>query len=272
LLINICNWTNKYAEARRDRIRRESHERKWEALSLEKLKGFIGVLILIPMVQKPRFHDYWSENALTGTPGLRQIFFWDEFYSIKKNIRFHDGENFNNADPFYRFRPLFSEILDNTNELYKPPKLLALDESMVKFDGRSVYKVYMPQKPIKYGFKIYSVVPSDFPIVLNMAIHDGKKRTLVNIVCNLLTPFQGKGHVVHMDKYYMTPKVVKALQQMEIGTVGMCMRNRLHLSNEIYEELDALSKGEFCYYESDEMLLTCFQDSKLVCLLSSQTK
>ena len=54
----------------------------------------------------------------------------------------------------------------------------------------------------------------------------------------------------------MTPKVVKAFQQMQIETVGMFMRNWFYLSDEIYEELDALSKGEFCYYESDEMLLT----------------
>ena len=177
MIKNICLWTNNHAENKRDRRRRESHERKWEHLTFEKLKAFIGFLILLPMVQKPRLRDYWCENILTGTPGLRQIFTRDEFFQIKQYLRFYDDQSFDANDPFYRFRQLFDEILTNSNELYKPPKSLTLDESMIKFDGASRFKVYMPLKPIKFGFKVYSVVPSEVPFVLNMQIHDAKRRS-----------------------------------------------------------------------------------------------
>jgi len=219
LLTNICDWTNHYAETKRSHRRRDSHERKWDNITPEKLKAFLGILMLIPLMQKPKMSDYWSNSILTGTPGIRNIFSRDEFYIIKRYIRFHDHLNIDSNDPFYKIRPLFAEILENTNSLYRPPKNIALDESLVKYDDRSAYKVYMPMKPIKYGFKVYSVVPSDVPIVLNMEIHDGRKRSLRNIVCSLLSPFEGKGHVVYMNRYYMMPKVVKALENMNIGHV-----------------------------------------------------
>lgn len=263
LMENICLWTNQYAEKNRNRRRRESHQRKWEPITLAKLKAYFGVLILIPLCQKPRLHDYWSRDTLTSTPGIRDVFSRDEFFDIKRNVRYY------NEDPFHKFRPIFAEVLDNTNELYHLPKVLALDESMVKFDGRSAFKVYMPQKPIKFGFKIYSVVPSECPIVLNMMIHDGQKRTLTEIVSQVMHPFRNKGHIVYMDRFYTMPKVVKRLEAMGIGSVGTCMKNRLQLNDQIKNEIDEIIKGEFLYFQSNDIMLTLYQDSKLVYLLSN---
>jgi len=245
---------------------------KWGDQTLGGMGGLIGILILPPMAQQPRFYGYWRQNILTGTPGPRQIPPRDESPQMKGDIRFYDEDNFDRHDPPHKFRPPFSEILENTNELYKCPKSLVLDEPMVKFDGGSGYKVYMPQKPIKYGPKVYSVAPSDFPIVLNMAIHDGGERALVNLVSNRMPPFGGGGHVAHIAKFHMMPNVAKAPQRVGIGAVGGCIRSRLRLSDEINEGLDALSKGEFCCYGGGEMLLTCPQDSRLVCLLSNVGK
>ena len=52
----------------------------------------------------------------------------DEFYLIKKYIRFYDEK-----DQFYKVRPLVDEVLTNTNNYYNPSKFLTLDESMIKF-------------------------------------------------------------------------------------------------------------------------------------------
>ena len=55
-----------------------------------------------------------------------------------------------------KIRPLVKRFLRVSQSLYNPEHNLTIDsESMIKFNGRSKYKVYMPQKPIKYGFKAY---------------------------------------------------------------------------------------------------------------------
>ena len=91
-LLNICKWTNDNVAAQRNRKRRESHEKKWEPITLVKLKAFLGLLLLMPLVGKPTIKDYWSNKALTSTPGLKNILTRDEFLKIKRNIRFYNTQ------------------------------------------------------------------------------------------------------------------------------------------------------------------------------------
>ena len=87
-----------------------------------------------------------------------------------------------------------------------------LDEAMIKFSGRSKFIVYMPLKPIKYGFRVYTVAAAKEPIVLSMSIYDGVKSTLPKLIGNIVMPYKQKGHKLYMDRYYSTPKVYKYLE------------------------------------------------------------
>ena len=101
----ICNSTNDYHEKKRNRKRRESHEKKWTPMSLTKLKAFFEVLLLLPLINKPQMKDYWSKNRLTRTPGISEIFSQDEFRIIKRNVHFCDEDYPPNNDPIYKIRP-----------------------------------------------------------------------------------------------------------------------------------------------------------------------
>jgi len=174
LISDFTAWTNQYAEKNRNRKRRDSHEKKWENVTDSKVKAFLGMLLLLPLVHKPRLKDYWSNQILTDTLSIKNIMSRDEFQLLKSNMRFFDDNNHDKTDVFHKVRPMINEILKNTNDIYSPPKNLSLDESMIKFNGRSKCKVYMPLKPIKFGFKVYTLTKSEEPIVLNMTIYDGQ--------------------------------------------------------------------------------------------------
>lgn len=45
-------------------------------------------------------------------------------------------------------------------EVYKPTKYLSADESTVSFKGRVVFKMYNPQKPTKWGLRLYVLADS----------------------------------------------------------------------------------------------------------------
>ena len=47
------------------------------------------------------------------------------------------------------------KIITNSNLYYKAPNIKSIDESMVKFSGRVEFIIYMENKPIKWGFKLY---------------------------------------------------------------------------------------------------------------------
>lgn len=63
-------------------------------------------------------------------------------------------------DKLYKVRPLMKLLNSKFKELYNPSRQLSIDESMVKFKGRSSMKQYMPLKPIKRGFKVWAMCDS----------------------------------------------------------------------------------------------------------------
>ena len=75
-----------------------------------------------------------------------------------------------------------------------------------------------------------------------------------------------------MDRYYSTPKVFQTLLDMGFGDTRTCMKNRTGLSNDMLKEIEKLSPLDVVYYESQELLLTVWKDSKTVFLLSTVDK
>ena len=48
-----------------------------------------------------------------------------------------------------KVRPIIDELQKRFQELYQPNCEVAVDEAMIKFQGRSSMKQYMPLKPVK---------------------------------------------------------------------------------------------------------------------------
>jgi hypothetical protein len=59
-------------------------------------------------------------------------------------------------DPIRKIQPLVDKLNYRFDACRKPPWGQSIDESMVKFKGRSVLRQKMKNKPIKSGFKIWS--------------------------------------------------------------------------------------------------------------------
>ncbi len=59
-----------------------------------------------------------------------------------------------NYDRIGKVRPLMNYLCGKFKSLYNPGKEVAVDEAMIKFQGRSSLKQYMPKKPIRRGMKV----------------------------------------------------------------------------------------------------------------------
>jgi len=55
-------------------------------------------------------------------------------------------------------------------------------------------------------------------------------------------PFEGEGHVCYMDRFYTSPKVFKCLEDLGIGACGTCLQNRLQMTDEMKDSIDALDR------------------------------
>ena len=69
----------------------------------------------------------------------------------------------------------FMQILQyNFQKNYILGEYISIDESMIKFKGRSSLKQYLPKKPIKRGFKVWTLADSKNGYVYDFEICKGK--------------------------------------------------------------------------------------------------
>ena len=83
--------------------------------------------------------------------------------------------------------------------VYQPHKGVAVDEAMIKFQGRSSLKQYMPMKPIKRGIKVWMLLDSKTGYFSKFDIYCGKgtspeKQLGARVVKTLTEPLKGKFH------------------------------------------------------------------------------
>ena len=67
----LVTETNQYAQANLSRL---PNARAWSDVSIEEMKAFIGVTILMLIIQLPRLEMYWkTNNPMIATSGVSNI-------------------------------------------------------------------------------------------------------------------------------------------------------------------------------------------------------
>ena len=155
LLDIIVEESNRYA----GQVMGEERYREWKKITKEDVKAFLGFSILMGINHLPSVDDYWSKDPLLHyAPIADRIPRW-HFREISRYLHFVDNDHLaQRGDPAHdrlgKVRPLIDHLSSRFETLYEPSKNVAVDEAMIKFQGRSSLKQYMPQKPIKRGIKV----------------------------------------------------------------------------------------------------------------------
>lgn len=277
----ICEYTHLFHrnQQQRSHKRRDSHQKQWKKPDTEEMKAFLGLLLFTGIVKKSDVKDYWTESVLFGTPGFARIFSRDHFIAMKRALNFVDEQTADKSDALYKVRPLIDHIISISRKLYTPEQFLTIDECMIRFNGRSHMKVYMPLKPIKYGFKAYILSEASSGYIIGWNLHEGGKnkkkkpkqtQPLRKIVFSLVESYRNQGYVICMDRFYSTISILTELAENGFGCVGAIMRNRLSLTDSMKREIDGLKSHESIFYVTNTaLMLTCWKDSKIVHMLST---
>jgi hypothetical protein len=114
-----------------------------------------------------------------------------------------------------------------------------VDEAMIKFQGRSSLKQYMPKKPIKRGIKTWVLGDSTNGYFSRFEIYTGKKRDRVehnlgaSVVKDLTKDFQQKWHRVYFDNFFTSKALICDLEAVGIYGVGTARKDRKHFPQEL---------------------------------------
>lgn len=147
-----------------------------EEITPKEIKTFFGILFLFGLMKKPNIPSYWSNDSLISTECLSRVMSYQRFQKIKKYITFYDKSKPrpNNGDSFYKVRMFQDHVLENSKRVYIPERDLSIDESIILYTGLHRLKVYMPQKPNRYGFKAFVLAEASTGYICNFMMSEGR--------------------------------------------------------------------------------------------------
>lgn len=242
------------------------------------IEAFLGINFLMGIKPQASYRDYWSSNPLLNDAFVSQLMTVNRFGWLLSHIHLNDNvlqpeRGTPEFDKLYKVRPVLDMLSERFKECLKPGKMFAVDESMIKFKGRSSLKQYMPKKPIKRGYKVWMLCEKS-GYVYKFSVYTGKvgdsvqKNLGESVVLNLCTEIEGSYHHLYFDNYFSTYSLLVELKIKKILACGTVQANRKHLPS--LKEDRNLKRGEYDWRVSDTgVSFMKWKDKKSVHLISN---
>ena len=163
----IVEETNRYAEQfmAANILKPFSRARQWRPTDRTEIKAFFAIHLLMGLNKKSTLASYWTTDPLMKTPFFRAIFPRDRWLLILKFLHYNNNENQPpradpNRDRLFKIRPLLDHLNLTFKLVFTPGKNIAIDESLLLWKGRLVFKQYVPMKRARYGIKSFLLCDS----------------------------------------------------------------------------------------------------------------
>ncbi|CAF1585828.1 unnamed protein product [Adineta ricciae] len=249
----------------------DSHQAKWTETNHSEIYTFLATVMLMSVTKKNKILDYWSTDPLISTPMFSQLFSRDRFLMLLKYLHFNDELTKIDDDKLYKVKPIIDDLRTKFKSLVIPNKNLCIDESLILWKGRLGFKQYIPSKRRRFGIKVLMICDCQTGIVLDFIVYTGSSTDIdldqslgksSSIVMTLMKPYLSKGHSLFVDNWYTTPRLFEKLYELKTGACGTVRRNRIGSV-----KLDKLTKGDFDYTNSHNLMVLKWQDKREVFML-----
>ena len=176
LMEEIVKQSNEYAKV----VMGPDKYDRWTKITVEEFKAFLGFSILMGINHLPSLDDYWSKDPRLRYAPVADRISRDRFREVSRYLHFVDNETLvprgeEGPDRLGKVRPLIDHLSTKFAGVYQPHRDVAVNEAMIKFQGRPSLKQYMPLKPTKCGIKVWVAADSN-GYFSRFEIYTGKKR------------------------------------------------------------------------------------------------
>jgi len=270
----MVNETNKYAEQElsKGQLKRQSRKHSWVPTNEVEMKHFLGLLFTMGIVVKKKIADYWSTDPVIATPYVNTVMPRNRFQILLQFWHFANNEDAVEGDRLHKLRNVCDALISRFQAVYEPAKELSVDEAMVLFRGRLLFRQYLPGKRHKYGVKLYMLCePSGY--TLNFLVYCGQSDALSgmshaeSVVMKLMESRLDLGHELYVDNYYASVPLAKKLLERQTLMCGTLRRNRKFLPEAVVSS--KLKKGEVQRRRCGQLMVMKWKDKRDVLMLST---
>lgn len=288
ILDSIVKETNRYAQEKLQGLSLPPFSiwRTWHDVELIEMKAYFGMILNMAINDRPDIKDYFSQQWIDRMPFFADVMprlrFAQIHWMLHVSPPITDSVNSvltRGAKVSNVLKHLQCKCLQN----FVPGQHIAIDESTVGFKGRVAWKMYNPQKPTKWGLRVYVLADSETGYICAFEPYYGRQTTevlprpdllftsrIVIHLCDvLLNEVTGSGYHLFTDRYYTSPELARELLQKKIHLTGTVQKNRKGLPNEVKRKLK-LKQQEVVAFTIDKKLMSLvWQDKRQVLMLST---
>jgi hypothetical protein len=241
------NETNRYATSHTNDgvIPRGDH---WVLLIVAEFKAWLAIWLYMGMKRQSNMKSYWmKEGSIFHCPTILKIMTLCRFmalitcFHITNPATYVREKGLPGYDKLGQTRWLVDLIRENYKRIWKLGKMCIIDEMMICYKGiYCLLRQYMPQKPQKWGIKVWCMVCLVTKFVWNFVMYCGKNEEVAhvawgearlthNVVLDLAADVQRKGHVISMDNFFTSIRLFEELVSMQIYATRTVRSNQIGL-------------------------------------------
>lgn len=228
LFEKITRETNKYHSLNAHKYKVADKSSPWGCdVTVEELKQFFGLLIIMGQVRKKKIGDYWSTDPLIKTSIFPRTMSRNRFLLMLRYLSFDNNDDeCENPNILFRIRKIINYFSKKFQTVYKPKQDLVLQESVVPWRGKLNFKVYNPNVVNKPGIHSRILCEADTGYICNMKLFTADEIKSENSILATLYCSSRLWHHVYMHNYYTSVKLAKKLHDMKIGVCGTIRKNQ----------------------------------------------
>ena len=213
------------------------------SFSCEEILALIGILLLSGVNKDNHAATEEMFKPTMGIPAYRSGLSERRFCFLLRCIGFDDRatrDERQKEDPFAAVSQVF---IDNCKHRYYPGENITIDEQLLAFRGRCGFRMYIPNKPAKYGLKVMLICDFESRYMLNAMPYLGKKTKPPDAValghyvamelCKLC--FGSKRNITG-DNWFTSVSLVKKLLEKGLTYVGTIRKNKEEIREEMTDK------------------------------------
>nr|CAI5841314.1 unnamed protein product [Callosobruchus analis] len=223
----------------------------------------------------PQIRDYWSTDILYKNQLIPKVMSRNGFQLLLRFVHFADNETAYTNDRLYKIREIFNKMEQKFSQNFIPSEMIVVDETMIPFKGRLLFRQYISTKRHKYGLKIFKLCDS-VGYTFRMSLYTGRQsffdtRTGLaeKIVLDLTDYYLNQGRTIVTDNYYTSPSLARNLLAKETHLLGTLRKNRRGLPPEVIKA--KLKKREITGKEhKDDFVVAKWKDKRDITFLTTK--
>lgn len=251
-------------------------------LTIEEVKNFIGILLLSGYNSASRYRLYWDQSIDTHHPGVASCMTRNRFEELLRYFHACDNSQLDPDDKFAKVRPLWDMMNKRWLKYFPGDKHLSIDESMVPYFGKHGTKQHIHGKPIRFGYKIWSLC-TRLGYLIYGEPYQGAKTGNTNpdlgvggsVVTNLISKLpEGQHYRFYMDNFFTSLRLLDEVKQMGHDATGTLRANRVEKAPlKDVKEMKKTARGSYHQVTdiNSSTTLVRYNDNNIVTIASTES-